>query len=340
MTKIEWADMTINPVVGCSHCSPGCDNCYAERFAARLARNPKTAEKYKGVVDENGKWTGTVNLHMDGCLHAATVTRKPKRFFIGSMTDIFHENIPDEEIRNLFLTMIIVPNDLPTYMVLTKRPHRAKAVLGDMLVACPELHRVWLGVTVCNQAEADEKIPVLLQTPAAVRFVSVEPMLGPVDLGHLSWTDIIGSTAEKNALTGKTWIQGNCGESSQTLQGNRLDWVICGGETGPGARPMHPDWVRGLRDQCQAADVPFFFKGWGRWLPCSQCADDDPYIERLSRSTPYTEIGDDGITDTDTGEGVICRNGVNTEQIFRVGKRRAGRLLDGVEHNEFPEVTV
>lgn len=140
----------------------GCDNCYAERFAARLARNPKTAEKYKGVVDENGKWTGTVNLHMDGCLHAATVTRKPKRFFIGSMTDIFHENIPDEEIHNLFLAMITVPNDLPTYMVLTKRPHRAKAVLGDMLVACPELHRVWLGVTVCNQAEADEKIPVLL----------------------------------------------------------------------------------------------------------------------------------------------------------------------------------
>lgn len=119
-----------------------------------------------------------------------------------------------------------------------------------------------------------------------------------------------------------------------------INWVICGGETGPGARPMHPDWVRGLRDQCQSAGVPFFFKSWGEWLPCSQCDDDDPYIERLSRSTPYREIGDDGITDTDAGEGVICRNGVSTEQTFRVGKRRTGRLLDGVEHNEFPEVKV
>lgn len=295
-------------------------------IAARLARNPKTAEKYKGVVDENGKWTGTVNLHMDGCLHAATVTRKPKRFFIGSMTDIFHENIPDEEIRNLFLAMIIVPNDLPTYMVLTKRPHRAKAVLGDMLVACPELHRVWLGVTVCNQAEADAKIPLLLQTPAAVRFVSVEPCLGPVDLrGKLChWTCPDGSGSWFSPVPGK-------------VHHRLLDWVICGGETGPGARPMHPDWVRDLRDQCQGARVQFFFKGWGEWVPCSQCADDDPYIERLSRSTPYTEIGDDGITDTDTGEGVICRNGVNTEQIFRIGKRRVGRLLDGRTWDEFPE---
>ena len=97
---------------------------------------------------------------------------------------------------------------------------------------------------------------------------------------------------------------------------------------------MHPDWVRGLRDQCQAANIPFFFKGWGEWLPCSQCAD-DPYLERLD---PYTEIGDDGITVTDTGGGVICRNGVSTEQIFRVGKSRSGRLLDGVEHSQFPEV--
>lgn len=307
-TKIEWADMTINPVVGCSHCSPGCDNCYAERFAARLARNPKTAEKYKGVVDENGKWTGTVNLHMDGCLHAATVTRKPKRFFIGSMTDIFHENIPDEEIRNLFLAMITVPNDLPTYMVLTKRPHRAKAVLGDMLVACPELHRVWLGVTVCNQAEADEKIPVLLQTPAAVRFVSVEPMLEAVDLrGKLChWTCPDGSGSWFSPVPGK-------------VHHRLLDWVICGGETGPGARPMHPDWVRGLRDQCQGARTPFFFKSWGEWVTENQSPED---IVLPGHSTiPHGWKGRK-----------------YEESVYRVGKRRAGRLIDGVEHNEFPEV--
>lgn len=139
------------------------------------------------------------------------------------------------------------------------------------------------------------------------------------EAGEFDWTREVAAAYKETILPG-------------------LDWVICGGETGPGARPMHPDWVRGLRNQCQGARVPFFFKGWGEWVPCSQCADDDPYIGRLSRSTPYTEIGDDGITDTDTGEGVICRNGVNTEQIFRVGKRSVGRLLDGVEHNEFPEM--
>ena len=352
-TKIEWADATINPVVGCSHCSPGCDNCYAERFAARLARNPKTAGKYKGVVDENGKWTGKISERDESVFDRSPKT--PKRIFIGSMTDLFFSGVADTprqavslvgggevefapdtmHVRVAMLLLQIGKHRQHTFMVLTKRAENMETVMKLMLKR--PLPNLWLGVTVCNQAEADEKIPVLLQTPAAVRFVSVEPCLGPVDLGHLSW-NIIDSTAEKNALTGKTWIQGNCGESSQTLQGNRLDWVICGGETGPGARPMHPDWVRGLRDQCQAADVPFFFKSWGEWVPCSQCADDDPYIERLSRSTPYTEIGDDGITDTDTGEGVICRNGVNTEQIFRVGKRRVGRLLEGVEHNEFPEM--
>lgn len=307
-TKIEWADMTINPVVGCSHCSPGCDNCYAERFAARLARNPKTAEKYKGVVDENGKWTGTVNLHMDGCLHAATVTRKPKRFFIGSMTDIFHENIPDEEIRSLFLSMTIVPNDFSTYMVLTKRPHRARAVLEDMLISCPELHRVWLGVTVCNQAEANEKIPVLLQTPAAVRFVSVEPMLEAVDLrGNLChWTCPDGSGSWFSPVPGK-------------VHHRLLDWVICGGETGPGARPMHPDWVRGLRDQCQGARVPFFFKSWGEWVTENQSPED---IVLPGHSTiPHGWKGRK-----------------YEESVYRVGKRRAGRLLDGRTWDKFPEV--
>lgn len=333
-TKIEWADMTINPVVGCSHCSPGCDNCYAERFAARLAKNPKTAAKYAGIVGDDGKWTGIVDFDVSCLLR---LPKQPKRIFVGSMCDLFHDSVMDNHLEQIMGHIgLTSDNAHHTFMLLTKRPERMREFFTQSK-PYRAIKNIWLGVTVCNQAEADAKIPLLLQTLAAVRFVSVEPCLGPVDLGHLSW-NIIDSTAEKNALTGKTWIQGNCGESSQTLQGNRLDWVICGGETGPGARPMHPDWVRGLRDQCQAADVPFFFKGWGRWLPCSQCADDDPYIERLSRSTPYTEIGDDGITDTDTGEGVICRNGVNTEQIFRVGKRRAGRLLDGREWNEFPEV--
>ena len=221
-----------------------------------------------------------------------------------------------------------------TFQVLTKRPERMADFLGKYF---PDpLPNVWLGVTVCNQAEAGTKIPVLLQTPAAVRFVSIEPMLGPMNfclkgLMGQTWDTLRGGiAAESSGLDIVTGYQAT----------PHIDWVICGGETGPGARPMHPDWVRGLRDQCQQAGVPFFFKSWGEWLPCSQCADDDPHIERLSYSAPYTEIGDDGIMDMDIGEGVICRNGVSTEQIFRVGKRRAGRLLDGRTWDEFPEVMI
>ena len=366
-TKIEWADITINPVVGCSHCSPGCDHCYAERFAARLAKNPKTAAKYAGVVDERGKWTGKVNLHMDGCLHAATVTRKPKRFFIGSMTDIFHENIPDEEIRSLFLAMTIVPNDFPTYMVLTKRPQRAQAVLGDMLVACPELHRVWLGVTVCNQAEADAKIPVLLQTPAAVHFVSIEPMLGPVDLQAAyphdwmhckicGWygpddgeggADHITNEDGSEPICPQCGNDGEAGEFDWTREAASayretilpgLNWVICGGETGPGARPLHPDWVRGLRDQCAAAGTPFFFQGWGEWCPRFNhylygMDDSANMIDPTEKRWETQEVTVSGETDL---AKVPYRE---LDWVTSVGKRRSGRLLDGREWNEVPEVS-
>ncbi len=370
MTTIEWADMTINPVVGCTKCSDGCRSCYAERFAARMEKhpNPKISSKYAGVVDENGKWTGKINSNFSEKMYPHRVPGKRKKVFVGSMTDIFHPNYPadnrDEIFASILADYIFTNGHSHTFIILTKRPQAmakyfaagpdtllrrwGRAGNGWIIVGdgdsetfeeyadgqtIPQemtslrdnlrqdylwpLPNVWLGVTVCNQAEANEKIPLLLQTPATVRFVSVEPCLGPVDLGHLSWTDIIGST--KNALTGKTWIQGNCGESSQTLQGNRLDWVICGGETGPGARPMHPDWVRGLRDQCQAAGTPFFFKSWGEWVTENQSPED---ILLPGQSTiPHGWKGRK-----------------YEDSVYRVGKRRAGRLLDGVEHNEFPEV--
>lgn len=233
---IGWCDDTINPVVGCSHCSPGCDNCYAERFAARLAKNPATAKKYAGVVDENGKWTGSVRYHVSWY---EQLPKKPKRIFLNSMSDFFHPAVIEEDLHEI-LDLIVKFGCQHTFLVLTKRPERAR----DML-ACRALPpNVWLGVTVCNQQEADEKIPVLLQIPAVKRFVSVEPMLGPVDLNGREFLC-------------KAWEQGHA-----TL-GTYLDWVICGGETGPGARPMHPEWARSLREQCVAAGVPFYFKGWG-----------------------------------------------------------------------------
>ena len=182
-TRIEWADITINPVRGCSHCSPGCDHCYAERVAARLARIPNTARAYAGLVDVNGKWTGRFSVSLD-TLDALSI--KPRRIFVGSMCDLFHENLP----YNLFLWIVEKLSRYPqhTFMLLTKRPERMKHFISltkesDTVCGLWPLPNLWLGVTVCNQAEADAKIPVLLETPAEKRFVSVEPMLGPVEIG-------------------------------------------------------------------------------------------------------------------------------------------------------------
>lgn len=339
-TKIEWADKTVNVAWGCEKVSPGCEHCYAERISAVRAShpNPKIAAMYDGVVDAEGHWSNRVNMLRE----LPRLSGNGKRIFVGSMTDLFRAGITDDFLIRLWRWMEGYPQH--TFQILTKRARRMNTFLSEYF--SDPLPNVWLGVTVCNQAEADAKIPVLLSTPATVRFVSVEPMLGPVDLSPWDVCDECGHRRNEfdpyNDM-GSPWVGDICynhycyHSCEGTFSKHSLDWVICGGETGPGARPMHPDWVRGLRDQCQGAGVPFFFKSWGEWLPCSQCADDDPYIEHLSCSAPYTEIGDDGITDTDTGEGVICRNGVSTEQIFRVGKRRSGRLLDGVEHSAFPE---
>lgn len=320
-TKIEWADKTVNVAWGCEKVSPGCDHCYAERISAVRAShpNPKIAAMYDGVVDAEGHWSNRVNMLRE----LPRLSGNGKRIFVGSMTDLFRAGITDDFLIRLWRWMEGYPQH--TFQILTKRTERMANFLNKHFPN--PLSHVWGMTTVCNQSEADEKIPHLLRAPLAVRGISVEPMLRAVDLGEWLFPP---------ERTGVSYG----GLSEEVAGAPLLDWAICGGETGPGARPMHPDWVRGLRDQCQAAGTPFFFKGWGEWAPCSQCADDDPYIENLSCSAPYTEIGDDGITDTDTGEGVICRNGVTTEQIFRVGKRRSGRLLDGVEWNEFPEVKI
>lgn len=263
-TKIEWADAVWNPTIGCTRVSAGCQNCYAERMANRLAQNPATPE-YVGLA-EKGRWTGKVKC-LPERLDQPLRWRKPKRIFVNSMSDLFHEDVPCWMVDKVFATMALCPQH--TFMVLTKRPDRMAAymlswsligiermarelVSGDPhgKLVNPEqvaalvqrddapLPNVWLGVSVEDQVTADERIPWLLKTPAVVRFVSCEPLLGPVDLYRHSpgW---LGSHA--------------CG----------ISWLITGGETGPGARPAHPDWFRGLRDQCQAASVPFFFKRHG-----------------------------------------------------------------------------
>jgi protein gp37 len=278
-TLIEWATHTINPVVGCKKCSPGCDNCYAEKFAARLAGNPKTADIY-GPVITNGKWNGEVNVNP--LAFDSLPKKKPCRVFLGSMTDMLYPPAY-EELRICIAEMSRHENC--TFMLLTKR--------SDRMLDLTPWPNIWLGVTVCNQKEADEKIPLLLQMGAAKRFVSIEPMLGPIDLSHYlselffqctscghregnpelkcpecaSYNENkngprdcpeCGLTAGNNPIS----VCSKCGEDTEQPAAT-LDWVIVGGETGPGARPMEADWARAIRDQCKSADVPFFFKKMG-----------------------------------------------------------------------------
>jgi protein gp37 len=230
-----------------------------------------TNPQYLRKTDARGKWTGKVEC-CDWLLDKPLHWRKPCKIFVCSMGDLFHQAVPTEFIYKVFDVMKSCPQH--TFLVLTKRPQRMSPEPKDGI--CIIFKNIWLGVSVENQKRADERIPILLQIPAAKRFVSIEPMLGLVDLER--------------------------GRYFLTEPGPRLDWVILGGESGPKARPMNPDWVRSVRDQCKAAGVPFFFKQWGEWYPC---------------------------IDRDTGE--------QREDMVRLGKKKAGCLLDGAEHKEMAE---
>jgi len=231
MTKIEWTDETWNPVTGCTKISPGCEHCYARRMAQRLAGRcgyPRD-DPFRVILHEET---------LDKPLH----WRKPRRVFVCSMGDLFHENVPDEYRMQVFNRCVAAPRH--TFQILTKRPANALRYYQGR----PALPNVWLGVSPEDQERADQRIPVLMECPAAVRFVSVEPMLGPVDL-----TPWLYRTREIELADDGAHIRRN-----RILPA--LDWVICGCETGPGARAMDPNWARSLRDQCVAAGVPFFLK--------------------------------------------------------------------------------
>jgi protein gp37 len=336
-TAIEWTDATWNPVRGCSRISPGCGGpghaggCYAEGVAARFSG---PGQAFHGFADRDragSKWTGKVEL-IPEMLDLPMRWRRPRRIFVNSMSDLFHEALSFGEVMRVFNVMWQAPQH--TFQVLTKRAERMREFMtkwADLseedfepkLVRGPEETRkahpsgrgqlfadmldamgdpppgctypafdwmggmirwpswppnVWLGVSAEDQQRADQRIPHLRATPAAVRFLSCEPLLGEI---------VAADEVE-------------C-----------LDWVICGGESGPRARPMHPDWARSLREQCAAAGTPFFFKQHGEWLHESQVPADRR---------------DDFEFEGEAQSGFV-----------RVGKKRAGRLLDGVEHNEFPK---
>jgi len=253
-SKIEWLEggKVWNPVTGCTRVSPGCDNCYAIRQSHRFSG--VKGSKFEGVTlrqaqGERVDWTGVVRCHED-LLEMPLSWRKPERVFVNSMADLFHDDVPEEFIFKVWKTMLESPRH--TYMILTKRPQRMKVVVKKIetwladtypsrrTIAGVPLPNVWLGVSCEDQKMRIRRIPHLLNTPAAVRFVSLEPMLGGIDL----WQ----------------YLGGNRNPIGEAYGGKGLDLVICGGESGPGARPMELEWARSVRDQCVAAGVPFFMK--------------------------------------------------------------------------------
>lgn len=345
-TKIEWCDGTVNWWAGCSKISPACDICYAERMAGRLwgtqwgAGQPRTqfagADATLKALDRKAKRLGT-----------------PLTVFHNSLSDFFDKEVPVQWRISALRSMLETRNLI--HLVLTKRIGNA----GEMLEAAfRAVHagregwsdnvppHIWIGATICNQEEADRDIPKLLALPAAKRFLSMEPLLGPVNLQSLTpmcapW---FPRDVRLNALTGETLGRFSMTQPSPT----RINWVIVGGESGPGARPMHPDWTRSLRDQCQAAGVPFLFKQWGEWKPISQMEEaqhtslyvpnrkakshedqgnlDDIFGRRCTVETAVVHLN--GTTHAIAAPMAFLQ-GTGAMQTFKVGKEAAGRLLGG-----------
>ncbi len=283
-SKIEWCDTTWNVVTGCAKVSQGCKHCYAEVIAKRFWGGRKFTD---------------VMVHPER-LGQPLSWRKPRRVFVNSMSDLFHEAIPMEFIARVWAVMMGATGH--RFMVLTKRPERMREFVTNFMPYAFDVNllvsqklkerpakNIWLGVSAETQEEADRRIPILLQTPAAVRFISAEPLLENVNL--LPYLVPIGYN----------WDYERRGPA-------RINWVVVGGESGTGARPMAKEWVRAIRDQCQAADVPFFFKQWGEWAPY--------LVANCSAPMHLWEAG--------KGASQRC------------GKRRAGRLMDGIEWNQEP----
>lgn len=320
-SKIEWTDHTFNPWEGCQKVGPGCDHCYAEtrnaRFAGGKAVNWGPGAPRRRTSASN--WQKPVSWN---AAHVEFLERhgRRQRVFCASLADVFDNAVDPAWRSDLFDLIERTPN--LDWLLLTKR-------IGNVARMLPSLEwarrdNLWLGATVCNQAEADRDIPKLLALPAHVRFLSMEPLLGPVDLTpHL--------------------------QASSTAATHALDWVIVGGESGPGARPMHPDWPRNLRDQCQSAGVPYLFKQWGDWRPICQMAEDEHRALYRSNVVARANESQDNLDDiygrrctVDTGvlhaDGthlditapMAFRQGSGAMQVFRVGKHAAGRELDGL----------
>jgi protein gp37 len=333
-SKIEWTEKTWNPTTGCNKVSAGCKFCYAEVMHRRLMK--MQPEKY------NRPFLDGAFPH-EPSLEIPLKWKKPQRIFVNSMSDLFHKDVPFEFINKVFGIMALCEQH--TFQILTKRPERALEFFNKYLppiwkemvhgrddsidanihykaIDCNVLYKykgeesepqefplpnVWLGVSCEDQKTADERIPILLQIPAAVKWISAEPLLSQIDL--------------MNYLERPTgWIVGKSPDSGKPIYSSYdfpINWVVAGGESGHGARPMHPDWIRKIRDDCKAAGVPFLFKQWGEFLPECQITDVKTPKKGKSREPKLVKA--------------------NEYYFFKVGKKKSGRLLDGVLHDEYPK---
>jgi len=276
-TSIEWTDRTWNPIRGCSRVSEGCRNCYAEAIAARFSHPGNSFHGFAERTPDGPRWTGDVVLLKDRLLEPLS-WKKPARVFVNSMSDLFHENLSDEAIDQVFAVMALSPQH--TFQILTKRAERMRDYMlnedtvtrieeqlwemhtDDTTNAMPigPLRNVWLGVSVENQQFADERIKLLLDTPAAVRFISAEPLLGPINLAEWLFGDCRDCGTAKAACDGLRRAQRAC---CPDCRHRRIDWVIVGGESGPKARMFDVDWARAIVAQCKVAGVACFVKQLG-----------------------------------------------------------------------------
>ncbi len=352
-TSIEWTDKTWNPVSGCAKVSAGCKNCYAEQLWPRLNAPGQPYE---------GRPFTDVKCHPER-LRQPIRWRKPAKIFVNSMSDLFHEDVPDQFIIDVFdiIRECYATRRGHIFQILTKRPERMadfysrlrfngneggiygrtwlcddpndRSAYSPMgLHGCTGLKNIWLGVSVEDQQAADERIPWLLQTPAPVRFLSIEPMLGEINLRAIQWpgkhkVDVL----LKGAWDLPGWFKGFTNHSDM----NGIDWIIVGGESGPHGRPMHPDWARKIQEQCEFAEVPFLFKQWGSHKPIRSYygEDDDDDLEIDPHEHPFKIVCPSGYiwnVDFDGQPPSDCWIMQKTH------KKRSGRTLDGKIYDEYP----
>lgn len=340
-TKIAWCDHTFNPWIGCTKVSPGCDHCYAEReFDLRHHRAAWGAGQPRSRTSE-ANWKLPLKWNRDADAFLAKKGHRP-RVFCASLGDVFDNEVPDEWREELFELIRNTPN--LDWLLLTKRPQNIikmvklhGAVAGNGSRYLPD--NVWLGTTCENQARADANIPHLLMTRqelgARCLFLSIEPMLGRIDL---TLDSLVCLPCPYCVDAVPEWDTGiiECRRCESTGKGDEwgIDWVICGGESGPNARPMHPDWVRLLRDQCAAAGVPFFFKQWGSCLPCDWGGDDGNGNMAYVLDEEHTRFD---ITDYDIlGRGKYIE--AHDREYVRFPHKKTGDILDGIQHHAWPEV--